>query len=165
MSLKNKIMLWMAVIGLLPLLVMSFESNYFGHKAMISSETDHLNNALKSRLIWLEEWLKFTRSEYLYVGTESCPKDHEMTSKGSRRAVHRAIDSLAKGHANYDLLAAFDKDWQLIANAIRHGEEPERPPDEMRKRMEDGENFIVHPDMIRRDGQVMLQIGQPVLDP
>lgn len=61
----------MGVIGLLPLLVMSVESNHFGHQAIISSETTHLNFALKSRLIWLEEWLKFTRSEYLYAGLSS----------------------------------------------------------------------------------------------
>lgn len=164
MSLKNKIMLWMGVIGLLPLLVMSLESNHFGHQAIISSETTHLNFALKSRLIWLEEWLKFTRSEYLYAGLSSCPKDHEMTFKSSRRAVHRAIDSLAKGHANYELLAAFDADWQLIANAINHGEEPDRPPEQIKKRLEAGENFIVHPYMIRKEGQVLLQIGQPVFD-
>jgi len=163
-SIKKKILFWMTTIGLVPLVIIACESHYFGHQAITESETGHLTFALKSRLIWLNEWLKFTQNEYLYAGQNSCPKEHQNTSHSSKRAVHRAIDSLAKGHANYELLAAFDTEWDLIANAIEHDIEAEIPSASIRKRLENGENFIVSSELLVKDDYVLLQIAQPVFD-
>ncbi|MBU0479739.1 MAG: sensor histidine kinase [Proteobacteria bacterium] len=165
-SLARRIFRCMLLGGLVPLLSMAFASQYFGKQAIVDSEEGHLGYAMTSRMIWLKEWLHYTKKEFTYAANISCPKKHESYSGHNPfRALHRAVDSLGAGHARYQLLAAYRDDWALeILSVAPPGDSSPSPPPDLKEALSNGEDFVFSSNYTIEDGKVLMPIGKTVLD-
>jgi signal transduction histidine kinase len=159
----------MAAVGVLPVVVMALEGHYFGRRALYDSERGHLGFALQSRAIWLKEWLHFTRNEFFHTAQEHSPvPSHALPGDPvSAESVESALRFLARGHARYAMLSAYDARWNLLAeltDSPASGSAPRLPAD-LRHALETSDQFAVSSEFFFDGDHVVVPLGQPVLGP
>ena len=113
-NLKRKIFIFMALTGLVPLLILAFQNHYFGKKAIEKLEIEHLSYSLKSRMLWLREWTRYTKKEFFRLGNQlTFNKDGHVNSE-DLTALGFAVQGLFKGHSKYKSLTLYDNNWSVI---------------------------------------------------
>lgn len=163
-NIKRKIFVCMAVVGLVPLLVLAFQNHYFGRKAIEKLETEHLNYALKSRMLWLREWIRHTKKEFYRIGSKLSLED-ESISADNLGPVQYAVQALFKGHATYQSLTLYDSEWAIVNQFQEDKILKTPPPDEsFKNRFSDKSLLVVDRQYIDKNGNTILPIGQTILD-
>lgn len=163
-NLKRKIFIYMALTGLVPLLVLAFQNHYFGKKAIEKLEIEHLSYSLKSRMLWLREWTRHTKKEFFRIGIQLSAKDARIP-KEDLAALDFAVQGLFRGHSKYKSLTIYDQNWSVIRQFNENQQLPIPPPSSGFKK-----KFII-PDVLLADKpyqtpdkDTILPLGQTVLD-
>lgn len=156
----------MAAIGVLPVVVMALEGHYFGKRALYDSERGHLSFALQSRAIWLQEWLHFTRNEFFHTARDHSPAQLRDGSghPGPRESFENALRFLARGHARYAILSAYDTSWNLLTDLSDSSAAglPRPVPADLRRALETADGFAVSADFFLDGDHVVVPLGHTV---
>lgn len=163
-NVKRKIFTYMALAGLVPLLVLSFQNHYFGKKAIEKLEVEHLDCSLKSRMLWLLEWTRHSKKEFFRVGSIIASEDDRI-SRNDPTSSQIAVEGLFKGHSKYKSLTVYNQNWSIIRQFEERPDDVPPPPSDVFKK-----KFIT-PDLLLMDkqyqnahGDIILPLGQTVLD-
>lgn len=158
----------MIAFGVLPVLVMALGGHSFGKSALYDSEKGHLGFALRSRAIWLQEWLHFTRNEFYHTAQEHSPAGvRGGADEGLADGFEHALRFLARGHARYASLAAYDAQWNLLAdipgNSLALGPPP--LPEDLHRIFADGRDFGISSEITFDGDHVIATLAQRVQGP
>ncbi|MFZ5773609.1 MAG: ATP-binding protein [Thermodesulfobacteriota bacterium] len=163
-NLKRKIFIYMALAGLVPLLVLAFQNHYFGKRAIEKLEIEHLSYSLKSRMLWLREWTRHTRKEFFRIGTQLAVKDGRL-AREDLTALDFAVQALFKGHSRYKSLTVYDQNWSVIR---QFNENPlaviPAPAENFKKKFGTADVLLADSQYQTPDQDIILPIGQTVLD-
>ena len=113
----RRILIYMMVVGMVPVVLMSLENYISSKKAVEDSEQGHLGYALRSRLTFLEAWLHHTKKEFFYASKSSCTIrdcDGHVEEQVQLNRTCRSLQAVMRGHAVYLSLGVFDSDWNLL---------------------------------------------------
>jgi signal transduction histidine kinase len=158
----------MIAFGVLPVLVMALGGHSFGKSALYDSEKGHLGFALRSRAIWLQEWLHFTRNEFHHTAQEHSPAGGGGgADEGMADGFEHALRFLARGHARYASLAAYDAQWNLLADIPGNALAPEPPPlpADLHRIFDDGRDFGISSEIAFDGDHVIATLAQRVRRP
>lgn len=167
-DLSCRILLCMIAFGVLPVLIMSLGGHHFGKGALYDSEKGHLGFALRSRAIWLQEWLHFTRNEFFHTAQEHAPAGvREGPDKGMADGFEHALRFLSRGHARYATLAAYDAQWNLLAEIPGVAGPPGHPylPEDLHQIFADGREFGISSEITYDGDHVIATLAQRVQGP
>lgn len=166
-SLAKRILASMILVGLLPVILMSIENYVSGKKAIEDSEYSHLGYALKSRLTFLEAWLHHTKKELHFAATNSCSLEACAGEKGNQQQLNptcKALQTVMRGHATYQSLAVYDKDWSVLVTTEETKDVSLPPPsDELKKHFARAPGFMPGP-VTFINGIAIVPLCQPVFD-
>jgi len=160
-GLNRQIFLAMAFAGLLPLLVMAFQNNYFARQTIENVEKEHLAFSLRSRLLWLRTWVSHTRQDFYHLAFA----DSDKTDLSDEEVFIRAAEKLFKGHVTYRSISLYRPDWSLL---VRYPEgflgEVHSPAAGYREKLKiPGGMFIMGGDYRNEENDVILPMGQGLL--
>ncbi len=161
-GLNKQIFLAMAVVGLLPLFIMAFQNNYFARKVIKNVEEEHLAYSLRSRLLWLRTWTSHIRQDFYHVAFER----NESKIINDQEAFLLSAQKLYKGHINYRSITVYKPNWIALARYPKGFSKEVQPLNESyRKKLQSpGDLFIVGEDYRDETGNVILPVGQPLLN-
>jgi len=163
-NLKRKIFIYMALTGLVPLLVLAFQNHYFGKKAIEKLETEHLSYSLKSRMLWLREWTRHTRKEFFRLGTSLSTKN-DRPSQEKLAALDVAVQGLFTGHSKYKSLTVYDHNWSVIR---QYNENPPLaippPSSDLKNKFVVADLLVMDRQYLTPDRETILPLGQTILD-
>ncbi|MBU4262694.1 MAG: sensor histidine kinase [Proteobacteria bacterium] len=163
-NLKRKFFIYMALTGLVPLLVLAFQNHYFGKKAIEKLEIEHLNYSLKSRMLWLREWTRQTKKEFFSLGIQLSAKDARIT-KEDLTALDFAVQGLFNGHSKYKSLTVYDPNWSVIRQFNENPQFEIPPPSSgFKKKFVIPDIFLADRPFLTPDKDTILPLGQTVLD-
>ena len=166
-SLGRRILASMIVVGLLPVILMSVENHLFSKKAIEDSENGHLGYALKSRLTFLEAWTHHTKKEFYYAAKSRCSVSAcagEKSDAFQRHSTCKTLQSVMRGHAVYDFLAVYDRNWEVIVTTAETKNSPlNAPPDNLKKHFASARDFVAGP-FLFSEGRAILPICHPTTD-
>ncbi|MBU0968446.1 MAG: sensor histidine kinase [Proteobacteria bacterium] len=163
-NLKRKIFIYMALTGLVPLLVLAFQNHYFGKKAIEKLEIEHLSYSLKSRLLWLREWTRHTKKEFFRIGIQLSSKDAPITKK-DLTTLDFAVQGLFKGHSKYKSLTVYDQNWSVICQFNENPQLQIPPPSsDFKKKFVIPDILLTDSPYLTPDKDTILPLGQTVLD-
>ena len=149
------------------MILMSIENHFFSKKAIEDAENGHLGYALKSRLTFLEAWIHHTKKEFYYAAKSRCSVSNCAGEKGSTGQLHptcKTLQSVMRGHAIYDPLAVYSKDWSVIVTTAETKDVEFPPPsDELKKLFAGAQDFIAGP-VFFSEGRAILPVCQPTVD-
>lgn len=163
-NLKRKIFIYMALCGLVPLLLLAFQNHYFGKKAIEKLEIEHLSYSLKSRMLWLREWTRHTRKEFFRIGA-LLTTGRSILSEEDLANLQFAVQGLFTGHSRYKSLTVYDHKWSVIRqfNEDPAGEIPE-PDRDFRRQFSNADQLVLGRQYQTKDKDIILPLGQTVLD-
>ena len=104
----------MVLTGLFPILILTFHNHYFGKQAIEKLEKGHLNYALKSRMLWLREWIRHSKKEFNRIAAKVSLEEGSF-SPDNPSIVNYAAETLIKGHASYRSLTIYNQNWITIS--------------------------------------------------
>lgn len=121
-SLAWRILLWMSIAALGPLLVMAIQGYHCAREAIIDSEEAHLLSVLESRRTRVNAWLKGIDSDLRLLAISpsmGAPRDQfALHAAGTRRAELRALlEDLRTASPFYRAIAAFDAGWKPVVQS------------------------------------------------
>ena len=163
----RRILLYMVVVGMLPVLLLTLENYAFSKKAVVDSEEGHLGYALSSRMTFLNAWLHHTKKEFFYASKSSCTiqdcSGHTEDEQQKNRTC-KALQTVMRGHATYLSLAVYDPEWEILVTTTETKDIEIPPPSgELRKLFSRAKDFTTGP-IAFAGGKAILPICQPTLD-
>ena len=166
-TLAKRILVCILFVGLLPVILMSIENYVSGKKAIEDSEYSHLGYALKSRLTFLEAWLHHTKKELRFAATNSCSLAKCTGEKDDQQQLNptcKALQTVMRGHAVYQSLAVYDKDWSVLVTTTETKDVPIPPPsDDLKKLFGQATGFTQGP-VTFINGIAIVPLCQPSFD-
>lgn len=153
----------MAITGLVPILIFSFQNHYFAKKAIEKLEKDHLNYSLKSRMLWLREWLRHSKKEFNRIAGKVNIQDGTL-SANNKTIIKFAADTLFKGHASYKSLTIFDHNWNPISQFPDDNYIPPLSEAFKKKFRQDTLLVTSNPYISLNDKSTILPLGQTLID-
>ena len=140
----KKIFLGMSLVGLVPLLIMAFQNHYFARKTIRTLEVDHLELALKTRMLWLRTWISHTRQEVYLTGFHRPDEGHDgpQPALDSTASIRHSIFELFRGHGKFRSLVLYDHLWNAeVLLPETFDSPPFEPAVEMKTALEKGGMF------------------------
>lgn len=162
-NLKKKIFIYMAIAGLVPLLLLSFQNHYFGKKVIGKLEKEHLQFALKSRMLWLREWLRHSKKEFSRISNQINIENNSL-SPDDLKTLQFATEALFKGHASYESLTIYDKNWTAIEHFPKNPHLEKSPSEIFKTKFVQDTLFVTDEHFVDQDGQTILPLGQSIID-
>ncbi|MHB8788274.1 MAG: ATP-binding protein [Desulfobulbaceae bacterium] len=165
--LAKRILASMILVGLLPVILISIENYVSGKKAIEDSEYSHLGYALRSRLTFLEAWLHHTNKELRFAATNSCSLEKCPGEKDDQEQLNptcKALQSIMRGHAVFQSLAVYDKNWSILVTTEETKNVPLLPPTEELKNIFARATGLTHGPVTFIDGIAIVPLCQPVFD-
>ncbi len=124
-SLGWRILLWMSLIALGPLMVMAIQGYHCAREAIVSSEVAHLESVLQSRAARIDAWLAKVTGDLRFLGASPCVRGVCGTTRlpeDDRCAgVCNLLDDLKQGSAFYDRIGTYDASWRLLVASSEPG--------------------------------------------
>lgn len=162
-TLTKKILFWMGIIGLVPLVIFVLATARLGRDAFVESEKRHLSYALKSRLIWLQEWLHFTGQEFLQASNSNCSQGTCPSLPRKEKGAHqcKTLQSLNRGHARYQSIAIIDLAGAIVSQASQEGCPTPLPSHNLMNLLKQAEGLVISQDYLFEAGKVVVEMGIP----
>lgn len=163
-NLKRKIFTYVAIAGLVPLLIFAFQNYFFGKRAIEKLESEHMNYALKSRMLWLREWSRHTKKEFFRLGSLPTNIDQQIT-QDDIKALQVAAQSLFHGHSRYRSLTIYSPKWTIIRQITETpGKEVNHPSDEFKQKLMNSDELFFGPQYTTPEKNLILPLGQTIMD-
>jgi len=163
-SLKKKIFIGMVLTGLIPILILSFQNYYLGKQAIEKLEIGHLEYALKSRMLWLREWLRHSKKEFNRIAPKISLEEGEFTS-ANQATAYCAIETLFKGHSSYRSLTIYNKNWMQIIQYPLNYNIPQSLTEKFKKKFTNNTLLVPgQPYLDQKDETTILPLGQSLGD-
>jgi len=121
-SLKWQILIWMLLIALTPLLIMAIQGYHCAKEAITSTESLHLQAMLEARKVRITAWLDRVAADLHFLESSPCVRGICGMTDGTDPAdasescseVCNLLDDLKLGSLFYDVIGAFDSEWEPL---------------------------------------------------
>jgi len=166
-SLNTRILKWMVVIALGPLLAVAYQGYHCGRKAVIESQKEHIRSVALGRKQILSQWLDQRKKEINILSLtpqvyQIC--SHGMMDSGGDRQHCNLMNFIREGDAAYRNIILYDLNWAEVLWAERTGTNAEslKIPEELKNRLR--ENPAVLHTLFRKQDQkeIELLIGKTI---
>ncbi len=120
-SLAWRILLWMSLAALGPLLIMSVQGYHCAREAIMTSEESHLLSVLESRRTRLDSWLESISTDLRFltvsaaVGGGAFLADEETSTR--QLELLALLDGVRRESSLYQALAVFGPSWEPVVQS------------------------------------------------
>jgi signal transduction histidine kinase len=167
-SLRSRILIWMAVLALAPLVIMAFQGYHCAKQALVESEEAHLLSAIEARKARLETWLAEVKADSRFLAAAHCAqKDCSgmigCADPGTPDDACNFLADLKQRSTSYEALLTFDLNWKPLSQANNGSKHAESLPPDFKAALSASETLTIVPPFLRNGG-VAAYIGRPVFD-
>jgi len=164
--LSTKIMKWMAIMALGPLVVVAIQGYHCGRQAVIDSQKQHLLTVVRSRRSTLARWLDQRKKEISILSLvpnfcEICSNPQRKT--GEENKYCNLMTFVKQSDIAYRGIALFDKSWNKVLDVEQTGNKAmasEDIPEEFRKRLSEKKGNILTSLQVVDKEEMELLIGK-----
>lgn len=164
-----RILFWMSLVALGPLLIMAYQGYHCARQALVESQEAHLLSVLESRKTRLEAWLSEIKADFRFLAATPCTHGscagcisntgHIFTQEGCN-----LLDSMKQRNAYYDVIFVFDPDWKPLFHTTGGTANPGNIfSQEFRSLLAKSEGFITFTPPPHKQGGICLLAGQPIM--
>lgn len=116
-SIGGRILFWMSLVALGPLLIMAYQGYHCARQAIVESQEGHLISVLESRKIMLEGWLDKIKTDLYFLSLNPCSgKMCSMPANGNipehSKDCCKHLENVKKGSAYYKSITSYNSDWK-----------------------------------------------------
>ena len=165
-----RILFWMSVVALGPLVVMAYQGYHCARQAVVDSEYAHLRSAVEWRKARLEAWLGQVRKDFRFLAVVPCARG---SCTGTACCLGPSppgagcsfLTYVLEGNPDYETIVTYDTTWQRIAGAGRreHHDEDLLTP-EVKAALDTATGLLIFPAHVHQDGNIGVHIGRPLFD-
>lgn len=123
-SLKTRILKWMTLIALGPLVLVAYQGYHCGRKAVIQSQKEHIRSVVLGRKQTLIEWLEQRKKEINILSL--MPQLCQLCSKGMMDSESDSqhcnlMNFVREGDEAYRDIIVYDLNWREVLRSERSG--------------------------------------------
>ncbi len=170
-SLRWRILIWMTLVAIGPLVIMAVQGYHCARQAIVSSEEGHLQAVLELRKGRIKSWLARIESEFRFLEVSPCVRG----ICGGERADPAAscgdacnlFADLQTGAPFYTYLASYDESWRTIASsngATACHVDSAAPAEPFRRQLGTGSGLRWLPPAADPEGRLIMPVGCRVRD-
>lgn len=168
-SLRNRILLAMAVVALGPLLVMAYQGYQLAQSEIIDQAQMHLQSVLAARRGHLESWLQERRSDLRFLASTPHSSTHCKECAAAPDGCEfdsRLLDIFLERNESYDIIVTYDLMWAPIDMARQTKCPWDASVDNaFAARVAEAEGLVVNTPAMDCQGCICLEMGHPIFDP
>lgn len=165
-----RILLWMSLVALGPLVIMAYQGYHCARQAIVESQEKHLRSVLESRKTRIETWLREIKEDFRFLASAPCvQKDcagpFVEAGTDQEREFLSLLDHVRKSSPSYETIDAYDLNWKRLIRTTspdRHDQDL-FPPDFISK-LQGADGIVLTPANPHEDGGLDLHVGHPVLN-
>jgi signal transduction histidine kinase len=177
-SLRWRILFWMTVVALGPLIIMAYQGYYCGREAIVESEHNDIRAALDARKARLEGWLDELKSDFRFMVTDAAirfafseaaakKEDGAMLSSAECNCppASAVLEELRRERPSYESLVYYDLHWVPISEA--HAKDCTASltlPPRFQTRLSTARGVVLSTLYQERDDSPGIRLGEPYLD-
>jgi len=122
--LKTRILKWMTLIALGPLMIVAYQGYHCGRKAVIQSQNEHIRSVVLGRKKSIQEWLEQRKKEINILSL--MPQLCQICSRGmmdpeSDSQHCNMMNFVREGDAAYRDIILYDLNWSEVLRSERKG--------------------------------------------
>jgi len=164
-----RILFWMSLVALGPLLIMAYQGYHCARQALVESQEAHLLSVLESRKTRLEAWLSEIKADFRFLAATPCahgscggcisPTGHIFTQEGCN-----LLDSMKQRNACYDVICVFDPNWKPLFHTTGEAVHPGSIFSQaFRSLLAKSEGFTTFTPPPSEQGEICLLAGQSIV--
>lgn len=170
-SLGWRILAWMSVVSLGPLLIMSYQGYHCAREALVESQAKHLRSVTESRAARIEAWLSEVRADFNFLALAPCaigacnqPRDAEEVRLAA--ACCDFLDNVSRSNPSYVGIASFDPGWNRVS--LTRGApliSAATFPAGFKRRLRESRGLVFSIPVREADGEIRFFVGHPIIHP
>jgi signal transduction histidine kinase len=168
--LRWRVLSWLVVVSLLPLLVMAYQGYHCARQALIETVEKHLVSAARARASFVDAWLTeqvndvrlLAENPYVIESMKEAAEEQEGNDGADLRAM---LDSFESHSGSYDDLVIYDREWKAVASVsgLRPPGHTEIPL-EVRRTVEKEKSLCLGAAHCHENAMVGLHVVHPIVD-
>jgi signal transduction histidine kinase len=118
-----RILFWMLLVALGPLVIMAAQGYHCARQGIIASEEAHLHSVLQSREARLQAWIDQVHSDFRFLTVSPCVRglcgmSADAPDAASCAEACNLFDDLRRGSPFYNDLVTYDSAWRPIVHSM-----------------------------------------------
>lgn len=163
-----RILFWMTLVSLGPLLVMAYQGYHCAREAIVDAEETQLKSVLAARVARLSSWRGEVASDFRFMALAPCTLGYcnrPMEDDGPTLAAACCdfLNNVSRRSTIYAAIASFDPDWRPVTHTrSTTAIDPAALPEGFRKSVATTEGLTVSPAVRTDDGTLRTFAGHPI---
>lgn len=168
-SLGWRILAWMSIVSLGPLLIMSYQGYHCAREALVESQAKHLRSVADSRAARIDAWLSEVKADFNFLALAPCAIGmcNQPREAGAIRLAASCcdfLDNVSRSNPAYLVIASFDPGWNRVsltrgptsisATTFSSG---------FKRRLEASDGVQVSNPVRHTGGEIRFLVGHPIL--
>lgn len=169
-DLTRRVLAWMLVLSVVPLLIMAGQGYHCGKQAIVEKTNDHLLSIMNSRSALVSTWFDQRFSELDVVASSPsvarcCAHFADLSEEEIDREVTAMLRSVLNRVKSYDEIAVVGRGGTVIADVSRVGHtDLASPGSPFVALLKDREGFQMDRPVLNTEGMITMSIGRRIPD-
>ena len=163
-----RILIWMALVALGPLVVMAYQGYHCARQAIVESKQEHLRSVLESKKTRIETWLREIEADMRFLAVAPCVRTdcaaHTAApgEDGPGEACN-LLEHVRTRSAAYESLATYNRGWKILKQTRVEGTDEEHLlPLDFTSRLDEADGMVLSSHHLLEDGTIDLHTGHPI---
>jgi len=162
-GLRPRILAWMTLVALAPLIVMAYQGYHCASEAVVETKRSHLESVLESRKAHFAGRLSEVRADARFLAAAACAQKGcaGPMACGDADAACDFLGDLHRRSGSYEAIISFAADWSVFAQAGA-AESASSLPDDFRAKLAASNSLVIGKPFVKEDAGAAVFVGHAI---
>lgn len=165
-SLGWRILFWMSLVGLGPLLIMAYQGYHCASQAVLEQAHTQLRSVVNSRKVRIMEWLAERKADMHFISITPCAHGGCSCRAPSAEMPSgcNVLENVQKRSPAYESIIIYDLNWKIILQTVGAGNNDRyRSHGEFKSALSERQELMLCSPRLQTNGTLISHLGLPVI--